>query len=114
MSPGEVKAIVGELQPQFLGYQQHDSQELMSFLLDGLHEDLNRGRRITTATAVATAAAVTTSVAGGAASGSASSSSSVLAAAGAVEMTAVVSSGGKSDEQLAREAWTAFRQNNNR
>ncbi|KAG7280843.1 hypothetical protein CRUP_010825, partial [Coryphaenoides rupestris] len=26
----------------FLGYQQHDSQELLSFLLDGLHEDLNR------------------------------------------------------------------------
>ncbi|TTB56403.1 Ubiquitin carboxyl-terminal hydrolase 15 [Bagarius yarrelli] len=27
---------------KFLGYQQHDSQELLSFLLDGLHEDLNR------------------------------------------------------------------------
>lgn len=26
----------------FLGYQQHDSQELAAFLLDGLHEDLNR------------------------------------------------------------------------
>lgn len=25
-----------------MGYQQHDSQELLSFLLDGLHEDLNR------------------------------------------------------------------------
>lgn len=25
-----------------LGYQQHDSQELLAFLLDGLHEDLNR------------------------------------------------------------------------
>jgi ubiquitin C-terminal hydrolase len=24
------------------GYQQHDSSELMNFLLDGLHEDLNR------------------------------------------------------------------------
>jgi ubiquitin carboxyl-terminal hydrolase 4/11/15 len=28
--------------PQFSGYQQHDSQELLAFLLDGLHEDLNR------------------------------------------------------------------------
>ena len=28
--------------PQFSGYQQHDSQELVAFLLDGLHEDLNR------------------------------------------------------------------------
>uniref|UniRef100_A0A1B6G0Y3 Ubiquitin carboxyl-terminal hydrolase n=1 Tax=Cuerna arida TaxID=1464854 RepID=A0A1B6G0Y3_9HEMI len=28
--------------PQFAGYQQHDAQELLTFLLDGLHEDLNR------------------------------------------------------------------------
>lgn len=28
--------------PRFSGYQQHDSQELLAFLLDGLHEDLNR------------------------------------------------------------------------
>jgi len=28
--------------PQFSGYAQHDSQELLAFLLDGLHEDLNR------------------------------------------------------------------------
>lgn len=28
--------------PQFSGYAQHDSQELVAFLLDGLHEDLNR------------------------------------------------------------------------
>jgi hypothetical protein len=27
---------------EFQGYQQHDSSELMNFLLDGLHEDLNR------------------------------------------------------------------------
>lgn len=27
---------------QFSGYQQHDSQEFLNFLLDGLHEDLNR------------------------------------------------------------------------
>src|SRR3989338_3687623 len=27
--------------PQFSGYQQHDSQELLAFLLDRLHEDLN-------------------------------------------------------------------------
>lgn len=26
----------------FLGYAQHDSQELFSFLVDGIHEDLNR------------------------------------------------------------------------
>lgn len=28
--------------PQFGGSDQHDSQEFLSFLLDGLHEDLNR------------------------------------------------------------------------
>ncbi len=33
---------VGRFAPQFSGYQQQDSQELMAFLLDGLHEDLNR------------------------------------------------------------------------
>jgi ubiquitin C-terminal hydrolase len=26
----------------FSGYAQHDSQELFSFLVDGIHEDLNR------------------------------------------------------------------------
>ena len=33
---------VGRFAPQFSGYNQQDSQELMAFLLDGLHEDLNR------------------------------------------------------------------------
>jgi uncharacterized UBP type Zn finger protein len=28
--------------PQFTGFQQQDSHELLAFLLDGLHEDLNR------------------------------------------------------------------------
>jgi ubiquitin C-terminal hydrolase len=34
--------VLGKFAPQFAGYQQQDSQEFMSFLLDGLHEDLNR------------------------------------------------------------------------
>jgi hypothetical protein len=33
--------VIGEFQPRFSGYAQHDSSELLSFLLDGLHEDLN-------------------------------------------------------------------------
>jgi ubiquitin C-terminal hydrolase len=33
---------IGKFAPQFLGYQQHDSQEFLAFLLDGLHEDVNR------------------------------------------------------------------------
>ncbi len=40
--PTELKTQVGNKAPQFQGYQQQDSQELMSFLMDGLHEDLNR------------------------------------------------------------------------
>ncbi|EKM50435.1 uncharacterized protein PHACADRAFT_129620 [Phanerochaete carnosa HHB-10118-sp] len=41
-SPREFKAVLSKFAPQFSGYQQHDSQELVAFLLDGLHEDLNR------------------------------------------------------------------------
>jgi len=37
-----VQISVGRFKPEFSGYQQQDSQELMAFLLDGLHEDLNR------------------------------------------------------------------------
>ena len=36
------QVAVGRFAPQFSGYQQQDSQELLAFLLDGLHEDLNR------------------------------------------------------------------------
>ncbi|GLB43409.1 putative peptidase C19 family protein [Lyophyllum shimeji] len=41
-SPREFKQQLQRFAPQFSGYQQHDSQELVAFLLDGLHEDLNR------------------------------------------------------------------------
>jgi ubiquitin carboxyl-terminal hydrolase 4/11/15 len=41
-SPREFKLQLQRFAPQFSGYQQHDSQELVAFLLDGLHEDLNR------------------------------------------------------------------------
>ena len=41
-SPREFKQQLQRFAPQFSGYQQHDSQELLAFLLDGLHEDLNR------------------------------------------------------------------------
>lgn len=34
--------VIGKFAPRFNGYFQHDSQELTAFLLDGLHEDLNR------------------------------------------------------------------------
>ncbi|XP_048501024.1 ubiquitin carboxyl-terminal hydrolase 5 isoform X2 [Beta vulgaris subsp. vulgaris] len=42
ISPRPFKAKLARFAPQFSGYNQHDSQELLAFLLDGLHEDLNR------------------------------------------------------------------------
>lgn len=41
-SPRDFKHRIATHAPQFSGYAQHDSQELVAFLLDGLHEDLNR------------------------------------------------------------------------
>ena len=40
--PSELKRLIGRFASQFSGYQQQDSQEFMSFILDGIHEDLNR------------------------------------------------------------------------
>ncbi len=42
VSPKQLKHVIGRFAPQFQGYQQHDSHELLAFLLDGVHEDLNR------------------------------------------------------------------------
>ncbi|KAG9096159.1 CSN-associated deubiquitinating enzyme Ubp12 [Ceratobasidium sp. 370] len=41
-APREFKQTLGRFAPAFSGYQQHDTQEFLGFLLDGLHEDLNR------------------------------------------------------------------------
>jgi ubiquitin carboxyl-terminal hydrolase 4/11 len=40
--PSEFKKTLGRFAPNFSGYGQQDSQEFLAFLLDGLHEDLNR------------------------------------------------------------------------
>ena len=37
--------LVAQRNSQFTGYAQHDAQEFMAFLLDGLHEDVNRIRK---------------------------------------------------------------------
>lgn len=41
-SPRQLKQTTSRFAPQFAGYGQHDTQEFIAFLLDGLHEDLNR------------------------------------------------------------------------
>jgi len=43
--PREFKTALARFAPQFMGYAQQDTQELLAFLLDGLHEDLNRIRQ---------------------------------------------------------------------
>ena len=40
--PRSFKYALGKHAEQFMGYDQHDSQELATFLLDALHEDTNR------------------------------------------------------------------------
>ncbi len=40
--PTKFKQTLARFSPMFEGYEQHDAQELATFLLDGLHEDLNR------------------------------------------------------------------------
>jgi ubiquitin carboxyl-terminal hydrolase 4/11/15 len=40
--PRGFKQVIGEFAPRFSGFQQQDSSELLSFLLDGIHEDVNR------------------------------------------------------------------------
>ncbi|KAM4749522.1 ubiquitin carboxyl-terminal hydrolase 8 [Rhinophrynus dorsalis] len=42
ISPKDFKVTIGKTHDQFAGYSQQDSQELLLFLMDGLHEDLNK------------------------------------------------------------------------
>ncbi|KAN0063688.1 ubiquitin-specific protease doa4 [Thecaphora frezii] len=41
VSPVTFREAIARFAPSFRGYDQHDSQEFLAFLLDGLHEDLN-------------------------------------------------------------------------
>lgn len=41
VAPMGVKRAIGTFNKQFSGFAQHDAQELLTFMLDGLHEDVN-------------------------------------------------------------------------
>ncbi|KAF2715927.1 UCH-domain-containing protein [Polychaeton citri CBS 116435] len=41
-NPSNFKRTLGNVMPTFSGYGQQDSQEFLSFLVDAIHEDLNR------------------------------------------------------------------------
>lgn len=45
VNPKRLFDIVADYAPRFGDHMQHDAQELMMFLLDGLHEDLNRANK---------------------------------------------------------------------
>ena len=47
LSPSTIRNLITKTWQQFGDQDQQDAQELMTFLLDGLHEDLNRKRRET-------------------------------------------------------------------
>ncbi|KAJ3013819.1 UNVERIFIED_CONTAM: Ubiquitin carboxyl-terminal hydrolase 21 [Siphonaria sp. JEL0065] len=42
LNPSRFKRQIDNWAPQFAGYNQQDAQEFLRFMLDGLHEDLNR------------------------------------------------------------------------
>ncbi|KAL0060484.1 ubiquitin-specific protease doa4 [Marasmius tenuissimus] len=42
LTPTDFRKTICTLNSQYIGSDQHDSQEFLSFLLDGIHEDLNR------------------------------------------------------------------------
>ena len=41
IAPWDIKRIISQKANQFMGFTQHDSQELLSVLLETLHEDVN-------------------------------------------------------------------------
>jgi ubiquitin carboxyl-terminal hydrolase 2/21 len=42
VNPTHFKKCIAKFAPRFMGYDQQDAQEFLRYLLDGLHEDLNR------------------------------------------------------------------------
>jgi ubiquitin C-terminal hydrolase len=42
VSPWAVKKALGSVAQQFMGFSQQDSQEMLCYLIDGIHEDINK------------------------------------------------------------------------
>lgn len=42
LSPSSLRKTISRLAPQFAGNSQHDAEEVLTYLVDRLHEDLNR------------------------------------------------------------------------
>ncbi|XP_076802429.1 ubiquitin carboxyl-terminal hydrolase 2-like [Clavelina lepadiformis] len=42
VTPSNFKSQIQKFSPRFMGYEQQDSQEFLRFLLEGLHEDINK------------------------------------------------------------------------
>ena len=42
VTPKLLKRAIAQFAPRFAGFHQHDAQEFLAYLLDGLHEDLNQ------------------------------------------------------------------------
>ena len=40
--PSGFRREMGIFSPKFMGYDQHDSQEFLTYTLDGIHTELNR------------------------------------------------------------------------
>ena len=45
LRPAAIKKLIAKKAKRFSGYSQHDAQEFLVFLLDALHDDLNRVRQ---------------------------------------------------------------------
>lgn len=45
IAPWKIRRTISAYAPQFVGYQQHDAQELLGFMLDRIHEDLNQVKK---------------------------------------------------------------------
>jgi ubiquitin carboxyl-terminal hydrolase 4/11/15 len=43
-SPGDFKEAIGRFEGRFAGNEQQDAQELLNYLLQGLHQDLEKDR----------------------------------------------------------------------